>query len=91
VLPSEQDATFEELMAAAEWTRDKPGVFVNTDGAAQILGVTPQYVGWPAGRARAAAVAPNGPLMGQPTRVYRRAQIEVIALARGEFRRAPQR
>jgi hypothetical protein len=45
VAPPGQEATFEELMAAAEWTRDHPGPFVDTEGAAVILGVTPQYAG----------------------------------------------
>jgi hypothetical protein len=45
VPPPDQEATFEELMLAAEWTAENPGPFVDTQGAADILGVTPQYVG----------------------------------------------
>jgi len=81
VLPPEQDATFEELTAAAVWTRDQPGQFVDTDGAAEILGVTPQYVGRLAQQGRLPWL-PTGRLGGRPTRVYRRAQLEVIARAR---------
>jgi hypothetical protein len=43
-LQPDQDATFEELMAAAGWTRTNPGPFVDTAGAAEILGVSVQYV-----------------------------------------------
>jgi hypothetical protein len=39
--PTDQEATFEELTFAAEWTSENPGAFVDTDGAAEILGVTP--------------------------------------------------
>jgi hypothetical protein len=81
VLPPDQEAGFEELMAAANWTRDNPGHFVDTDGAAEILGVTPQYVGRLAAQGRLPWL-PTG-RRGGPTRVYRRAQIEVIARARG--------
>jgi hypothetical protein len=35
----DQDATFNELMAAAAWMRDDPGPFIDTNGAAAILGV----------------------------------------------------
>ena len=45
VLPADQDATFEELMAAAKWTCENPGPFVDSESAAEILGVTPRYVG----------------------------------------------
>jgi hypothetical protein len=41
----DQDATFNELMAAAAWMRDDPGPFIDTNGAAAILGVSVQYVG----------------------------------------------
>jgi hypothetical protein len=81
VLPSDQEATFEEMMAAAEWTRENPGAFVDTDGAAQILGVSPQYVGRLAARGRLPWL-PTGRTGGAPTRLYRRAQSEVIARAR---------
>jgi hypothetical protein len=80
-LQPDQDATFEELMAAAAWTRDDPGPFVDTDGAAHILGVTPQYVARLAVQGRLPWL-PTGRLSGGPTRVYRRAQIEVIANSR---------
>jgi hypothetical protein len=43
--PPDQDAGFEELMAAPAWTRDNPGDFVDTAGAAEILGVMEQWVG----------------------------------------------
>jgi hypothetical protein len=82
VLPPDQEASFEELMAAAKWTRHNPGHFVDTDGAAEILGVTPQYVGRLAAQGRLPWLL-TGRSGGQPTRVYRRAQIEVIARARG--------
>jgi hypothetical protein len=80
-LPPDQEATFDELMPAAEGTRDNPGPFVDTEGAAEILGVTPQYVGRlaPAGRL---PWLPTGRSGGQPTRLYRKAQIAVIARAR---------
>jgi hypothetical protein len=29
-LPADQEATLEERMAAAEWTRDDPGHFIDT-------------------------------------------------------------
>jgi hypothetical protein len=32
-------------MLAAEWTRENPGPFGDTDGAAEIIGWTPQWVG----------------------------------------------
>jgi hypothetical protein len=57
VLPPNQEASFEELMAAAKWTRHNPGHFVDTDGAAGIFGVTPQYVGRLAGQGRLAVAA----------------------------------
>jgi hypothetical protein len=44
-LPPDQEASFEEFELAAAWTRDNLGPFVDTVGAAEILGVTPQYVG----------------------------------------------
>jgi len=81
VPPPDQEATFEELMLAGEWTADNPGPFVDTEGAADILGVTPQYVGRLALRGRLPWL-PTGRSGGQPTRVYRRAQLEVIARAR---------
>jgi hypothetical protein len=68
-------------MLAAEWTRANPGPFVDTDGAAEILGVTPQYVGRLAAQGRLPWLS-TGRSGGGPTRVYRRAQIEVIAQAR---------
>jgi hypothetical protein len=40
-----QEATTEELELAAQWTRKNPGPFIDSDSAAPILGVTPQYVG----------------------------------------------
>jgi hypothetical protein len=79
--PPDQEATSAELKAAAEWTRDNPGPFVGTDGAAEILGVTPQYVGRLAGQGRLPWL-PTGRSGGAPTRVYRRARREVIARAR---------
>jgi hypothetical protein len=82
VLPPGQEATLEELMAAAMWVRDNPGPFVDTDGAGEIFGVTPQYVGRLAARRRLPWL-PTARSGGQPTRVYRRAQMEVIARARG--------
>jgi hypothetical protein len=78
-LQPDQVATFDELMAAAEWTRANPGPFVDTEGAAQLLGVTPQYVGRLAAQGRLPWL-PTG--RSAPSRVYRRAQIEVIARAR---------
>jgi hypothetical protein len=51
-------------------------------GAAEILGVSVQYVGRLAAQGRLPWL-PTGRSGGQPTRVYRRAQIEVIARARG--------
>jgi hypothetical protein len=51
-LEPDQDATFEELMAAAEWTRANPGPFVDTEAAAEILGVSVQYVGRLTGQGR---------------------------------------
>ena len=83
--PADQEATFEELMLAAEWTRESPGPFVDTEGAAAILGCTPQYVGRLAARGRLPWL-PTGRSGGQPTRVYRRTQIEVIARARASGR-----
>jgi hypothetical protein len=80
-LHHDQDATFDELMAAADWKRDDPGPFVDTEGAAQILGVTPQYVARLAVEGRLPWL-PTGRLSGGPTRVYRRAQIEVISNSR---------
>jgi hypothetical protein len=79
--PADQEATFEELTAAAEWTGENPGAFVDREGAAQTLGVTPQHVGRLAARGRLPWL-PTGRSGGQPTRVYRRAQIEVIARGR---------
>jgi hypothetical protein len=70
-------------MAAAEWTADNPGPLVDTEGAAKLLCVTPQYVGRLAGQGRLPWL-PTGRSGGQPTRLYRRAQIEVIARARTE-------
>jgi hypothetical protein len=67
-------------MLAAEWTRDNPGAFVDTESAARILGVTPQYVARLAAAGRLPGL-PTGRAGAQPTRVYRRAQIEVIAHA----------
>jgi hypothetical protein len=80
-LLTDQDATVEELMATAAWTRDNPGPFVDTEGAAEILGVTPQYVARLAVQGRLPWL-PTGRLSGGPTRVYRRAQLEVIANSR---------
>jgi hypothetical protein len=77
----DQDAIVDDLMAAAEWTRAKPGPFVDTEGAAQLLGVTPQYVGRLAAQGRLPWL-PTGRLGGGTTRVYRRAQLEAIARAR---------
>jgi hypothetical protein len=77
-LQPDQDATFEELMAAAGWTRTNPGPFVDTAGAAEILGVSVQYVSRLAAQGRLPWL-PTGRLGGGPTRVYRRTQIEVIA------------
>jgi hypothetical protein len=57
-VPPDQEADFKELMLAAEWTRDNPGAFVDTESAARILGVTPQYV---------ARLAAAGRLPGLPT------------------------
>jgi hypothetical protein len=68
-------------MLAAEWTRENSGPFVDTDGAAEILGWTPQWVGRLAAQGQLPWL-PTGRLGGQPTRVYRRAQIGVIARAR---------
>jgi hypothetical protein len=51
---------------------------VDTDSAAEILGVTPQYAGRLAAQGRLPWL-PAGRLGGQPTRLYRRAQMEVIA------------
>jgi voltage-gated potassium channel Kch len=79
-LQPDQDATFDELMAAADWKRGDSGPFVDSDGAAQILGVTPRYVARLAAQGRLPWL-PTGRSGGQPTRVYRRAQIEVIARA----------
>jgi hypothetical protein len=62
-------------MPAAEWTRVHRGEFVDTNGAAEILGVTPQYIGQLATRGR----LPWLPTGGRPSRVYRQAQLEVIA------------
>ena len=67
-------------MLVAEWTRENPGPFVDTDGAVEILGVTPQYVDRLAAQGRLPWL-PTGYSGGRPTRVYRRAQIEVIARA----------
>jgi hypothetical protein len=39
-LPPDQEATLEERLAAARWTRDGPGPFVDSAGAAAILGVS---------------------------------------------------
>jgi hypothetical protein len=61
-------ASWEDLMLAAAWTRDN-------------LGVTAQYVGRLAALGRLPWL-PTGRSGGQPTRVYRREQIEVIARAR---------
>jgi hypothetical protein len=87
VLPPDQEATSEELRAAAEWNRDNPGpFFVHTERAAQILGVTPQYGGRLAAQERLPRL-PKGRSGGQPTREYRRAQIEVIARAKPTHQR----
>jgi hypothetical protein len=59
-------------MAAAEWMREHPNAFVDSDGAAKILGVTPQYAGWLAAQGRMPWL-PTGRSGGQPTTVYRRA------------------
>jgi hypothetical protein len=56
---------------------------VDTEGAAVILGWTPQWVGRLAALGRLPWL-PTGRIGGQPTRVYRRARIEVIARARIE-------
>jgi DNA-binding transcriptional MerR regulator len=56
---------------------------VDTDGAAEILGVTPQYVGLLAAQERL-PLLPARRSGEKQTRVYRRAQIEVIARARAE-------
>lgn len=81
ILPMDQDATFVELMTAAEWRRAEPGEFVDAVGAAEILGVSVQYVGRLAAQGRLPWL-PTGRLGGGPTRVYRRTQLEVIANAR---------
>ena len=80
-LHPDQQATFDELMAAADWTRASPGPFVDAEGAAQILGVTAQYVARLAVEGRLPWL-PTGRLGGGPTRVYRREQIQVIANSR---------
>jgi hypothetical protein len=80
-LPADQEATLEERMAAAEWTRDDPGHFIDTYEAASILGVSHVYVGMLAAKGRLPWL-PTGRAGGQPKRVFRRAQIEVIARAR---------
>jgi hypothetical protein len=80
-LPSDQDATFEELMAAAEWHPTSPGMFVDTACAAQILGVSPASIVHLADAGRLPWL-PTGQTGGGPTRVYRRAQLQVIARAR---------
>jgi hypothetical protein len=56
-------------MLAAAWTRDNPGPFVDTEGAAEILGVTPP-VRRAAGGAGRLPWLPKGRSGGQPTRVY---------------------
>jgi hypothetical protein len=81
-LPPDQEATLDERIAAAHWNRDDPGLFVDSAGAAEILGVSQVYVGMLAARGRLPWL-PTGRAGGQPTRVFRRAQIEVIARARG--------
>jgi hypothetical protein len=83
---ADQDATFDELMGAVQWTRDDPGGLVDSEGAAQILGVTSVYVRRLPAQVRLPWL-PTGRRGGGPTRLYRRAQIEVIAHRR---RRAPR-
>ena len=45
VSPLDQEATLDEPLAAAAWTRETPGEFVDTEGAGEFLGVNFQYVG----------------------------------------------
>lgn len=80
-LPADQDATFEELMAAAEWDPASPGRFVDTASAAEILGVSTGSVIRLADSGRLPWL-PTGQTGGGPTRVYRRAQLQVVASAR---------
>jgi hypothetical protein len=61
----------------------QPGLSWTQTAPRAILGVTPQYVGRLAGQGRLPWL-PTGRSGGQPTRVYRRAQTEVIARARTE-------
>jgi hypothetical protein len=44
-LPPDQEATLEERIAAADWTRDHSGPFIDTQEAAKILGVSHVLVG----------------------------------------------
>jgi hypothetical protein len=66
-MPSDEDVSFKELPAAAECTRDNSGPFVDTEGAAEILGVTPQHVGRLAAQGRLPWL-PTGRSGGPPTR-----------------------
>ena len=52
-------------MAAAEWTRANPGPFVDSEGAAKILGVSVQYVGRLAAQGRLLWL-PTGQSGGEP-------------------------
>jgi hypothetical protein len=68
------------LRRSSSPTRAIPGPFVDTEGAAEILGVSLQYVSWLAAQGLVPWL-PKGRLAGGPTRVYRRARTEVIARA----------
>jgi hypothetical protein len=68
-------------MAAAEWSRDDPGPFVDVEGAAEILGVTAAEVGCLCDADRLPWL-PTGRTDPHASRVFRRAQLEVIAQAR---------
>lgn len=78
-VPPDQEATFAELMLAAEWTRETPGGFVDAEGAAAVLGCTRQQVGLLAASGHLPWLPTGHAGGGRPTRVYRRAQVEIIA------------
>ena len=80
-VPSDPDATFAELIRAAEWSRQLPGELVDAAGAAEILGCSLQYVGRLVAQGRLPWLPTGLRGGGTPTRVYRRIQVENIARA----------
>jgi hypothetical protein len=70
-------------MLAAEWTGKNRGPYVDTEGAAAILGVTPQYVARLAAQERLPWGCRRVTLAGaNPARVYRGRKLKVMTAAR---------